>query len=83
MTKKLNEYQEEVNSQLSSRLLKQGSEAYQEAMKNIQDFSAKIYDASKELTWNRNLFRFQNLSLLVKGSTVVAVSESSKIDVLF
>lgn len=26
---------------------------------------------------------FQNLSLLVKGSTVVAVSESSKIDVLF
>lgn len=49
LTKKLNEYQEEVNSQLSSRLLKQGSEAYQEAMKNIQDFSAKIYDASKEL----------------------------------
>lgn len=49
LTKKLNEYQTEVNSQLSSGLLKQGSEAYQEAMKNIQDFSAKIYDASKEL----------------------------------
>ena len=49
LTKKLNEYQAEVNSQLSSGLLKQGSEAYQEAMKNIQDFSAKIYDASKEL----------------------------------
>lgn len=45
LTKKLNEYQAEVNSQLSSGLLKQGSEAYQEAMKNIQDFSAKIYDA--------------------------------------
>lgn len=49
LTKKLNEYQAEVNSQLSSGLLKQGSESYQEAMKNIQDFSAKIYDASKEL----------------------------------
>lgn len=49
LTKKLNEYQAEVNSQLSSGLLKQGSEAYQEAMKSIQDFSAKIYDASKEL----------------------------------
>lgn len=49
LTKKLNEYQAEVNSQLSSGLLKQSSEAYQEAMKNIQDFSAKIYDASKEL----------------------------------
>ena len=49
LTKKLNEYQSEVNSQLSSGLLKQGSEAYQEAMKNIQDFSSKIYDASKEL----------------------------------
>jgi len=49
LTKKLNEYQAEVNSQLSSGLLKQGSETYQEAMKNIQDFSAKIYDASKEL----------------------------------
>lgn len=49
LTKKLNEYQAEVNSQLSSGLLKQGSEAYQEAMKNIQDFSSKIYDASKEL----------------------------------
>lgn len=49
LTKKLNEYQAEVNSQLSSGLLKQGSEAYQEVMKNIQDFSAKIYDASKEL----------------------------------
>lgn len=49
LTKKLNEYQAEVNSQLSSGLLKQGSEAYQEAMKNIQDFSAKICDASKEL----------------------------------
>lgn len=49
LTKKLNEYQAEVNSQLSSGLLKQGSEAHQEAMKNIQDFSSKIYDASKEL----------------------------------
>lgn len=38
LTKKLNEYQEEVNSQLSSRLLKQGSEAYQEAMRISKTF---------------------------------------------
>ena len=49
LTKKLAEYQKEVNSQLSSGYLKKGSEAYQSAMKNIQDFTAKIYDASTSL----------------------------------
>lgn len=49
LTQKLNEYQKEINSQLSSGLLKKGSEAYQSAMKNIQDFTAKIYDASTSL----------------------------------
>lgn len=49
LTKKLNAYQTEINSQLSSGLMKKGSEAYYEAMKNVQEFSAKIYDASKEL----------------------------------
>lgn len=49
LTKKLSDYQKEVDSQLSSGYLKKGSEAYQAAMKNIQDFTAKIYDASTSL----------------------------------
>lgn len=49
LTKKLSDYQKEVYSQLSSGYLKKGSEAYQSAMKNIQDFTAKIYDASTSL----------------------------------
>ena len=49
LTKKLSDYQKEVDSQLSSGYLKKGSEAYQSALKNIQDFTAKIYDASTSL----------------------------------
>lgn len=49
LTKKLSDYQKEVDSQLSSGYLKKGSEAYQAALKNIQDFTAKIYDASTSL----------------------------------
>lgn len=49
LTKKLSDYQKEVDSQLSSGYFKKGSEAYQAAMKNIQDFTAKIYDASTSL----------------------------------
>lgn len=49
LTKKLSDYQKEIDSQLSSSYLKKGSEAYQAAMKNIQDFTAKIYDASTSL----------------------------------
>ena len=49
LTKKLSDYQKEVDSQLSNGYLKKGSEAYQSAMKNIQDFTAKIYDASTSL----------------------------------
>ena len=49
LTKKLSDYQKEIDSQLSSGYLKKGSEAYQAAMKNIQDFTAKIYDASTSL----------------------------------
>lgn len=49
LTKKLSDYQKEVDSQLSSGYLKKGSDAYQSAMKNIQDFTAKIYDASTSL----------------------------------
>ena len=46
LTKKLAEYQKEMDSQLSSGLMKKGSDAYNSALKNIQDFTAKIYDAA-------------------------------------
>lgn len=49
LTKKLNAYQAEISSQLNSGLLKEGSESYKNAMKNVQDFTANIYKASKEL----------------------------------
>ena len=49
LTKKLAEYQKEMDSQLSSGLMKKGSDAYNSALKNIQDFTAKIYDASTSL----------------------------------
>ena len=49
LTKKLNAYQAEISSQLNSGLLKEGSESYRNAMKNVQDFTANIYKASKEL----------------------------------
>lgn len=49
LTKKLSDYQKEMESQLSSGLMKKGSDAYNSALKNIQDFTAKIYDASTSL----------------------------------
>lgn len=49
LTAKLSEYQKEVESQLNSGLMKKGSEQYYDAMKNINDFTAKMYDAQKEL----------------------------------
>lgn len=49
LTKKFDEYQKEVNSQIASGVLKQGSEDYRSAQKNLNDFTANIYRASQEL----------------------------------
>lgn len=49
LTKKFDEYQKEVNSQIISGVLKQGSEDYRSAQKNLNDFTANIYKASQEL----------------------------------
>ena len=46
LTKKLSDYQKEIDSQLSSGLMQKGSDAYNSALKNIQDFTAKIYEAA-------------------------------------
>lgn len=48
-TKKLDAYQKEVNSQITSGTLKKGSEDYRSAQKNLNDFTANIYKASQEL----------------------------------
>lgn len=49
LTKKLDAYQKEVNSQITSGTLKKGSEDYRSAQKNLNDFMANIYKASQEL----------------------------------
>lgn len=49
LTKKFDKYQKEVNSQIASGVLKQGSEDYRSAQKNLNDFTANIYKASQEL----------------------------------
>lgn len=49
LTKKFDEYQKEVNSQIASGTLKKGSEDYRSAQKNLNDFTANIYKASQEL----------------------------------
>ena len=49
LTKKLDTYQKEVNSQITSGTLKKGSEDYRSAQKNLNDFTANIYKASQEL----------------------------------
>ena len=72
LTQKLNEYQKEINSQLSSGLLKKGSDAYQSAMKNIQDFTAKIYDAST------SLIELQNKLDQIKIDTIQNVIDGFK-----
>ena len=54
LTQKLAEYQKEMESQLSSGLMKKGSDAYNSALKNIQDFTAKIYEAATSLIELKN-----------------------------
>lgn len=49
LTKKLADYQAEVQSQLNSGLMKKGSEQWYNAQKNINDFTANISKASSKL----------------------------------
>lgn len=49
LTKKLEEYEAEVASQLKSGLMKKGSEQWYNAQKNIQEFATNITKASSEL----------------------------------
>lgn len=49
LTKKLETYEAEVESQLKSGLMKKGSEQWYNAQKNIQEFATNITKASSEL----------------------------------
>ena len=49
LTKKLEAYEAEVESQLKSGLMKKGSEQWYNAQKNIQEFATNITKASSEL----------------------------------
>lgn len=49
LTKKLEAYETEVESQLKSGLMKKGSEQWYNAQKNIQEFATNITKASSEL----------------------------------
>lgn len=49
LTKKLEAYESEVESQLKSGLMKKGSEQWYNAQKNIQEFATNITKASSEL----------------------------------
>lgn len=85
LTKKLNDYQNEVNSQLSSGLLKEGSKAYQDAMKNLQDFSANITKASSdliELQDKLNQIKYDTIQYIIDGFERSSDKISSYIDLL-
>ena len=85
LTKKLNDYQAEVNSQLSSGLMKEGSDQYREAMKNIQDFTTNITKASNELIDLQdklNQINYNTIQNLIDGFERSATKISSYVDLL-
>lgn len=70
LTKKLAEYQAEVQSQLNSGLMKKGSEQWYNAQKNINDFTANIAKASSELIELQDKLRqisYDTLQNIIEG----------------
>jgi hypothetical protein len=70
LTKKLAEYQTEVQSQLNSGLMNKGSEQWYNAQKNINDFTANIAKASSELIELQDKLRqisYDTLQNIIEG----------------
>lgn len=70
LTKKLADYQAEVQSQLNSGLMKKGSEQWYNAQKNINDFTANISKASSELIELQDKLRqisYDTLQNIIEG----------------
>ena len=85
MTKKLSDYQAEVNSQLNSGLMKKGSEQWYDTMKNIQDFTTNITKASSELIELQDQLRqisYDTLQNIIDGFSRRVDKLSSYVDLL-
>ena len=85
LTKKLADYQAEVDSQLKSGLMKQGSEQWYDAMKNINDFTANIAKASSELIELSDKLReikYDTLQHIIEGFSRSTDKLSAYIDLL-
>ena len=85
LTKKLADYQAEVDSQLKSGLMKQGSEQWYDAMKNINDFTANIAKASSELIELSDKLReikYDTLQYIIDGFSRSTDKLSAYIDLL-
>ena len=85
LTKKLADYQAEVDSQLKSGLMKQGSEQWYDAMKNINDFTANIAKASSELIELSDKLReikYDTLKYIIDGFSRSTDKISAYIDLL-
>lgn len=85
LTKKLSDYQAEVNSQLNSGLMKKGSEQWYDAMKNIQDFTTNITKASSELIELQDQLRqisYDTLQNIIDGFSRRVDKLSSYVDLL-
>lgn len=85
LTKKLADYQAEVDSQLKSGLMKQGSEQWYDAMKNINDFTANIAKASSELIELSDKLReikYDTLQHIIDGFSRSTDKLSAYIDLL-
>ena len=85
LTKKLADYQAEVDSQLKSGLMKQGSEQWYDAMKSINDFTANIAKASSELIELSDKLReikYDTLKYIIDGFSRSTDKLSAYIDLL-
>lgn len=85
LTKKLSEYQAEVQSQLNSGLMKKGSEQWYNAKKNINDFTANISKASSELIELQDKLRqinYDTIQYIIDGFSRSSDKLSAYIDLL-
>lgn len=85
LTKKLAEYQAEVQSQLDSGLMKKGSEQWYNAQKNINDFTANISKASSELIELQDKLRqinYDTIQYIIDGFSRSSDKLSAYIDLL-
>ncbi len=85
LVKKLAEYQAEFDKQVSSGLIKENSDAWFEGKEKINEFSANIFEASKELIEFKDKLQqieYDTIQNLIDGLDRVVSSIDSKIELL-